>query len=168
MPASGHSRPAGSGQPGSRISIYSAQRARFELANGLCRCPPLCTPTVSANASGAVATLVSAGTGPRLRRVGVALPGALSPSRANRPDRCPGQASSVSRCRRRQNAGGLAHVFHRRLRLGNRRWLDWNSIVGVIITVKECHTTPRQTCTLRRTADEARDCTAMLTEEGEF
>jgi len=87
-------------KPGSRIYIYSAKRARFELANGLsrCRCLPLCRPTVPANASGAVATLVSAETGPRLRRVGVELPGdALSPSRAKRPDRCLGPASSVSR-----------------------------------------------------------------------
>jgi hypothetical protein len=35
-------------EPGSRISIYSAERARFELANGLSRrrCPPLCTPVL--------------------------------------------------------------------------------------------------------------------------
>jgi hypothetical protein len=60
--------------------------------------PALYTCTVSANASGAVATLVSAGTHPRLRRVGVGLPGVLSPSRAKRPDTYSGPASSASRC----------------------------------------------------------------------
>ena len=60
--------------------------------------PPLCTRTISANASGAVATLGSAGTGPRLRRVGVGLPGAVSPSRAKRPDAYSRPASSASRC----------------------------------------------------------------------
>jgi len=90
LPRCCRSQTAGWGpKPGSRVSIYSAERARFELAKGLsrCRCPPLCRPAVSANASSAVAKLISAGTGPRLRRVAVGLPGdALSPSRPKRPD----------------------------------------------------------------------------------
>jgi len=67
-------------KPGSRISIYSPERARFERAIGLphCQCRPLCTPTVLANASGAIAKLVSAGKCPSLRRVGVELPGDAS------------------------------------------------------------------------------------------
>jgi len=60
--------------------------------------PALYTCTVSADASGAVATLVSAGTDPRLRRVGVGLHGAVSPSRAKRPETYSGPASSASRC----------------------------------------------------------------------
>src|SRR5579863_4465423 len=49
MPGSSRSRLAPVGpEPGSRISIYSAERARFELANGLSRrrCPPRCTPAL--------------------------------------------------------------------------------------------------------------------------